>query len=185
MIFIQDNFLKPELFTELQSYCNDNEFQIVKAGDKEFSVLDVPENIKEELEVEGHEIILTFIRNAYSDFDNTLRIHADSIINGQKPNLACVLYINDPEGVTANGTAFWKHEKYGYEAPDNISNEEFDRLLLEDSNDSSKWAQQDYIASRPNRLLLYKSNYYHSKMPATISEGKRVVLVSFYKKKTI
>lgn len=134
------------------------------------------------LQVEGHEMILSFIRKAYKGFDNEIRIHADNIISGSKTSLAAVLYINDPDGVTPNGTSFWKHTDYGYQLPENISNEEFDRLITEDSNNLSKWSKTDFISAIPNRLLLYNSNYFHSKYPAEIEAGERIVAVAFYKK---
>lgn len=180
---VTDNFLPEAAFIDLQEYCLEGEFKIVKAGDKEFSVMPTPKYLLEFLQIPGHELVLTFIRSARIDFDNDSRIHADNIIEGKKTALASVLYIN-PEGtVSKNGTAFWRHHEHGYELPADVSNEEFDRLLTEDSNDLSKWEQLDTIYARPNRQLVYNSNYFHSKYPKVITEGTRIILVCFYAKK--
>lgn len=182
MINVSNNFFGKELFAMLQEYCRINEFVIQKAGEKEFCVLPTPEQIIPLLEIPNHSIILTFIRKAYKGFDDELRIHCDHIIQGEKSALASVLYINNPEGVTPNGTSFWKHQKYGLEAPDDLTDSEFDRLITEDANDEGKWERLDYISSVPNRMLTYSSNLFHSKFPKEITEGERVVCVVFYKK---
>ncbi len=180
---ITDNFLPPLAFQDLQNYCNTNEFQVMKYGEKEFSLLPTPRYLLEFLQIPEHELILTFIRSAKKDFDTDNRIHADNIIEGKKTALASVIYINSEEEVSKNGTAFWRHHHHGYELPEDVTNEEFDRLLTEDSNDLSKWEQIDTIYAKPNRRLLYNSNHFHSKFPAKINEGVRKVLVCFYAKK--
>lgn len=182
MTTIQDNFLPPEYFSLLQEHCESTAFQHIKLGEKEFSYMQTPPEFLEFLQIPGHEIVLTFIRRAYPGFDSELRIHADNIIDGHKTSLASVLYINNPEGVTRNGTAFWEHHYYGSRLPDNVTPEEFDRLLTEDSNDISKWEQTDFILAKPNRLLTYDSQCFHSKYPQEIAKGERRVLVAFYKK---
>jgi len=180
MIYIQDNFLPEEDFYQLQWYCDKEEFKAVKSGEKEFSVIDVPEVLNQALQIEGYTMIFSFIRRAYKGFDNDLRVHADNIINGSKTSLAAVLYINHPFGVTENGTAFYEHHKYGRELPKDISDQEFDRLLTDDSNDHTKWTMKSFISSEPNRLLIYNSNYFHAKWPAEIEDGTRIVLAAFY-----
>ncbi len=182
---IEDNFLPERFFKYLQYYCNKNDFRIVQAGKKLFSVLETPQEkeIIECLQEEGHELILSFIREAYDGFDNDLNIHADGIIDGKKCDIAKVLYINNPEGVTENGTSFWKHHFHGLELPNDVSDEEFDRMLIQDANNPDLWEQTGYVKSKPNRLLTYNSNTFHSKWPKNIDHGRRVVLVAFYSKK--
>lgn len=182
MILSQDNFLPQRAFEGLQKECIESEFKEIKAGEKGFLCTKTPRWLFEYLKVEGHRIIFTFIRKAHKDFDTDLRIHNDSIINGARPVLASVLYINPSEGATPNGTAFWNHDVYGYKAPDNIDSEEFDRLLNKDANNKKKWRKTSYIESRPNRLLLYDASYFHSKYPMVIQEGERIVCVAFYEK---
>lgn len=180
---IIDNFLPDSVFRKLQRYTSENEFRIFDAGDKAFSVLDTPDFVLKYLESNDKEIILSFIRRAYSEFDNELRIHTDYIIKGEKPSEASVLYINNEKGVSTNGTAMWKHIKYG-EYFDG-SEDEFNDLLLNDSNDLSKFKLTDLVFSKPNRLLVYDANRFHSKYPSRIVDGVRIVLVTFYKDKNI
>lgn len=179
---IQDNFLPEEKFKNLQKYCDQNDFRIYEAGDKLFSILKTPSDIIGPLLETGYKLILTFIREAYDGFDNSARIHADGIINNQKCDLAKVLYINNPDYVTPNGTAFWEHHKLGPELPEDVTDEEFNRLLIEDSNNLDLWKQTDFVESKPNRLLTYNANCFHSKWPCNIDKGKRIVLVAFFSK---
>jgi hypothetical protein len=180
MIYINDNFLPDNDFNYLQDYCEALDFNIINAGGKDFSVLATPERILPYLHIEGHKLILTFIRNATNEIDTDLRIHADNIIQGEKTALAVVLYINQESGVTENGTRFYKHIHYGKELPKNISDEDFDNLLQNDSNDITKWLGLDIVYNQPNRLLMYNSNYFHAKFPSKIKSNERIVLVAFY-----
>lgn len=180
MIIAQDNYLETSTFDALKEYCK-SDFEIVKMGEKDFSVLQTPKDLLPLLKVEGHDLILSFIRSAHKDFDTDLRIHADHIINGDKAVLASVLYIGDDD-ITPNGTAFYTHTKYGRQLPSDVSKEEFDRMIVEDSNDISKWVMTDFISAVPNRLLMYDANMFHSKYPKKIEKGVRKVLVNFYRK---
>lgn len=182
-MIVTNNFLPIQAFKDLQFYCDNNDFQTVKAGDKEFSVLQTPQSLIEFFKIPGHELVLTFIRSARINFDTELRIHADNIINGHKTVLASVLYINEEEEVSTNGTVFWKHHTHGYELESTVSEKEFNRLITEDSNDYEKWEQKDMVYARPNRQLLYNSNQFHSKWPPVINKGERKVLVCFYANK--
>ncbi len=182
MIFVQDNYLPTEVFKQLQDYCLNNKFEIVKVGEKEFSVLEPPKDILNYFQAEGYELIFSFIRSAHKDFDTDYRIHADNIIQGRKTKMASVLYINNDD-VSPNGTAFYKHHKHGLMLPESCTEEEFDRLLEEDTNDLSKWEEMGYIRAVPNRLLMYDANYFHAKHPNKIEKGIRVVLVLFYAEK--
>lgn len=177
-----DNFLPEGLFQELSDYCKQKEFQLVNAGEKQFLVLPTPPIIIEYLQIPEHEIILTFIRKAHKEFDTEARIHADNIINNEKTHLASVLYIS--ESNTPNGTAFWQHHKHGKSLPADVTEQEFNRLLTEDSNDLSKWKSIGFVQNVPNRLLTYNANNFHSKFPSLIDSGERIVLVTFYKKST-
>lgn len=177
MILVQDDYLKIDTFNSLKEYCT-SDFQIVKVGEKNFSVLETPKDLLPLLEVKGHNLILSFIRSADKNFDTDLRIHADHIIEGKKAVLASVLYID----VKDSGTAFYSHREYGRLLPVTVSNEEFDRLIIEDSNNESKWVMTDFISGVPNRLLIYDANMFHSKYPKVIKNGVRKVLVNFYER---
>lgn len=83
-MIVTDNFLPGAAFEDLQHYCIDNDFEIVKLGEKEFSVLPTPRYLLEFFQIPDHELVLTFIRSAHADFDTDYRIHADNIIEGKK-----------------------------------------------------------------------------------------------------
>lgn len=180
MINIEDNFLSKHSFARLQDWVSANQFQIHTVGDKDFSVMPVPDHVLPLLEIEGHDMILTFLRNANKETNTDLRIHCDGIIENRKTSLARVLYLNDRFTCTENGTAFYEHHIHGIKAPDDISEEEFNRLLTEDSNNHIVWYETDFVSARPNRMLTYDSSYFHSKYPQVIEKGERVVLVAFY-----
>lgn len=180
MIQIIDNYFDEKSFQTIKEYCK-KDFKIIKLGEKEFSVLETPDIIIPALQINGFKLITTFIRSAYKGFDNEHRIHADNVIEGYKTDLASVFYISGDE-VCDNGTAFFKHHKYGRELPKDVTNQEFDRLIKEDSNDMSKWEMQDFVKGIPNRMVMYSSNIFHSKFPDEIDRGVRKVMVNFYSK---
>jgi len=182
MINIIDNFLPEDEFKSLQEYCDNNLFEIVSRPGKLFSVLKTPEDLYKYIHIEGYEIVLSFIRSAYKGFDTNLWIHADNIIEGKRVDISSVLYINEEEGVSPNGTAFWDHYSHGVKLSKDCSDADFDNILIKDADDRSKWVKKDYISSRPNRVLTYDANYFHSKYPQEITEGIRKVLVTFYTK---
>ena len=180
MIEVKDDFLPNLIFGYLQHYCKHSNFEIVDAGDKQFSVLPVPDEVLPFLQKKGHEIILTFIRRAWKDFDTDMRAHCDGIILNKQTSLASVLYINDNEGITPNGTCFYSHEVHGESFPENGSEEEFNRLIFEDSNIPEKWTKVSEVLAKPNRLLTYEASLFHGKFPNKIEIGERQVLVTFY-----
>jgi len=182
MISVIDDFLSQITFNKIQDNLKNDEFRIVTVGEKSFNIINTPDYVVPLVQLEGYDTILTFIRKAHAHFDTDPRIHADNIINGHKSDLASVLYLNLKEGVTENGTQFFEHHTYGHNLPEDISNEDFDRLLIEDSNNPDLWKKTDFISSKPNRFLIYDSNYFHSKYPFKIEKGERIVLVTFYKK---
>ena len=183
MIYIQDNFLKPMVFKALVDYAD--EFEEIKTPGKSFWVKELPEFFPDLLSrgltnIEGKDIniIKAFIRKAEGNQDDEWRIHNDTIIEGQKPDRAAVLYI-ESDYHELNGTAFWEHENYG-ETYIESDTEEFNRMLVDDSNDKSKWRLKSVIGYKPNRLLSYPCNYFHSKYPNKF-KNPRKVLVIFYK----
>ncbi len=180
---IKRNFLPEPIFQQLRDYVKQNHFSFVTVGEKTFSVCKTPDFLLDFLQIENHELILSFLRESYTGFDNSINIHADHLINGQKVALASVLYINNKYEASENGTAFYKHYLYGDKLPENISDQEHDRLLVEDANDPTKFEMYDCVIARPNSLLTYDGSLFHSKYPADLESGVRVVLVAFYKKK--
>jgi len=184
MIYIIDDFLSKKTFKIIKDGAND--FKEVKTPSKSFWVkepsAELIAHFEDRLEeIEGKEVmsILAFFREAKEGQDNEWRIHNDTIIQGQQPDRALVFYIKSPSS-ELNGTALWEHKKYGdiFTKPDNV--EEFNRLLKEDINNKNKWILKSIIGAKPNRLISYPCNYFHSKYPNEFKES-RVVLVMFYK----
>lgn len=182
MIHILNDFLPNDLFIQLQEYTN-QDFKKVTIGEKDFSILPIPKEVFSHLEIKGYEMTAGFIREAHNQFDFDNRIHSDGIILNKTTHLARVLYLNEKDEVSENGTCFWQHKTHGHFLPLDTPKEEFDRMILEDSEDLSKWTKTDIVVSQPNKLLTYSANLFHSKFPAKIEKGVRKVLVAFYTKK--
>ncbi len=183
MIYIKDNFLPKNLFNSLLEYAD--EFKEVKYPDKSFWVKELPDEfnkyIVSQLEkFEGKKIknILSFLREAKKGQDNDWRIHNDTIINSQQPDRAIVFFV-DADEKDINGTALWEHVDYGHTYIKSDDNE-FNRLLKEDSNNKLKWKLNSIIGYKSNRLLSYPCEYFHSKYPNEYT-NRRIVLVMFYK----
>ena len=88
--------------------------------------------------------------------------------------------MSDNKSKSLNGTAFWEHKKYGDTFPNNKSSKEFNKMLSEDAEDLSKWNLKSIIGHKPNRLISYPCEYFHSKYPNEFIDS-RVVFVMFYK----
>ena len=183
MIYIKDNFLPDNLFQVLINFCD--EFKEEETPGKSFSVKELPSEFTHYIEraveaIEGKDIrsILCFAREAKENQDNQWRIHNDTIINGEQPDRALVLFVKANED-KLHGTAFWEHENYGHTYIESDA-EEFNRMLIEDANDKSKWKLNSVIGYKPNRLVSYPCNYFHSKYPNEYKD-QRIVVVMFYK----
>jgi hypothetical protein len=184
MIYIEDDFLDIDLINNLDN--DKDEFQEVKTPGKSFWVKVPSDEFTKlvcdkisKIENTSVEPILCFFREAKERQDTDWRIHNDSIIEGQRPDRAIVLYISENNYCDLNGTAFWEHWKHG-DKFENVSNEEQDRLLLEDSNDKDKWILKSVVGHKQNRLVSYPCNYFHSKYPAEFLNSRKV-FVMFYK----
>ena len=125
-------------------------------------------------------ILRSFFRKSNKNFDTEWRIHNDSLVDGVKPDRALVLYINKNKESYQNGTAFWKHHEHGCKL-ENYNIEEFNRLLIEDSNDLNKWTLDTVVNHKENRLVSYPCDYFHSKYPDKAND--RTVFVAFYTSK--
>ena len=188
MINIIDNFLDDAVYQEIYKELIENEFIEVEAGSKSFWI----QNSNPELDqyildkiaaVEGvqRRNILSFFRVATDEVDTDWRIHSDAIINGERPDRALVLYLSPSSMTRVHGTAFWNHNTFGYCLPQNVSSEEYDKVLEEDSNNLEKWTLHSVIGYRENRAVCYPGNYFHSKYPNWGWSEGRIVFVMFYK----
>ena len=188
MIYLIDNFLDKSLFDETINYLNNNSYNEYKTPGKSFWVQEAKPKLiehvlkklseKEQCELE---CIVGFFRVSTDIIDSEWRIHSDGIINNQKPDRAVVLYISPKQMKELHGTAFWDHEDYGKKQPDNISEKDFDSLLLNQSGDLSKWKINTVLGYEQNRLISYPANYFHSRYPNKAWKEGRQVFVMFYK----
>ena len=185
MIYIKDNFLPKNLLNAIIS--DKNKYNEHKTPGKSFWVKEPSSMFIEYIsnkisDIEGCEInnILCFFREAKLGQDNNWRIHNDSIIEGEKPDRALVLFLSEENQDGLNGTAFWSHKIHGDTCPDG-SVDDFNKLLINDSNDISKWDLKTIIGHKKNRLISYPCNYFHSKYPNEF-KNSREVMVMFYSK---
>ena len=188
MINIVDNFLEQEIYEIVYQRLSNNEFVKVEVGDKPFWVQYSDEEFDRYIldklsDIDGvpRECLLGFFRVATEELDTDWRIHADSKVGDIRPERALVLYISESTKKGLHGTAFWKHKEVGYEMPLDISNEEADRFLFEEANEVDNWELHSVIGYKPNRALMYPSNYFHSKYPNEGWKEGRMVYVMFYR----
>ncbi len=188
MINIKDDFLDDDTYEVVCHMLANNKFQEVEVGDKKFWVQysdsEFDNIILRRLSaIDGvpRESLLAFFRVATEEFDTDWRIHADAKVANIRPTRALVLYLSPSTMEGLHGTAFWKHKKLGYEMPHYISNEESDRMLMEEANDLSNWELHSVVGYRPNRAVMYPSNYFHSKYPNIGWKEGRMVYVMFYR----
>ena len=184
MIYIIDDFLSKKTFEIVKN--NKEDFKEVKTPEKSFWVKEPSPEFIAHFEdrlgaIEGNEVmnIIAFFREAKEGQDNEWRIHNDTIIEQQQPDRALVFCIKSPSD-ELNGTALWEHKKYGDTFAESDNPKEFNRLLREDANDRDKWNLKSVIGFKPNRLISYPCEYFHSKYPNEF-KGSRVVFVMFYK----
>lgn len=179
---INSNHLPADIFKQLQDYCDHNDFRIIDIGaGRQISVLETPDFILPFLQLDGNMLVTSFLRESYDGFDNKLNIHADTQMMGIDITTASVLYVNRTDGVSENGTAFYSHKEYGEFLPE-VLDIEHDRMLFEDANDAEKWELKLEEKSEPNKFITYNAKHFHSKYPANIDKGVRIVLASFYTK---
>lgn len=188
MIYIIDDFVEKNLFKLANQYLDENKFNKVIVGEKDFYIQDSNKDFDEYIAtklsiIEGKKIekILSFFRVATDEIDVTWRIHSDLNINGQKPDRAIVLYLSPREKEELHGTALWEHCIYGRELPVDISDQEYDRMIKIDADELEKWRLSTVVGYEENRLVSYPSSYFHSKYPNVSWEEGRKVFVMFYK----
>ena len=188
MINIIDNFLDKEVYNSVYEKLSSNEFKEIPVGDKSFWVqFSDPEfdniviNAISVIENRDRRNILSFFRVATDKIDTDWRIHSDSIINGERPERALVLYLSPSTMKGLHGTALWRHKELGDCMVEGIPFEKYDDVLLNDSNNMDKWDLQSVIGYKINRGVTYPCNYFHSKYPNEGWESGRMVYVMFYK----
>ena len=66
-----------------------------------------------------------------------------------------------------------------------LTNEEFDRMIIKESENLDMWTLNSVIGYNQNRAISYPANYFHSKYPNKSWKSGREVFVMFYKTKEI
>lgn len=117
-------------------------------------------------------------RNSTSKTEKEGAIHCDLGFG----DYASVLFVSDaPSDCSQAGTAFWRHKATGLEyCPENNVPEE----VFRDYSNPAAWEMTGFVGAKPNRLLVYPTLRFHSRMPLGGYDGgdmgARVVGVAFY-----
>lgn len=188
MINVIDNFLDGNTYKATYNKLSSNEFKEVDVGDKSFwvqySTTEFDGLVLDKIsKTEGvkRKNIFSFFRVATDKVDTDWSIHSDAIINGERPERALVLYLSPSTMKGLHGTAFWKHKELGDSLPEDVSFDDYDNVLLNESNNIDKWDLHSVIGYKVNRAVCYPCNYFHSKYPNVGWEKGRMVYVMFYK----
>ena len=191
--FILDNALEEKVFCEYKNYLqNSAVYSTIEADDtKKFYVTPIPYGLQEKItealqKVWNQEIkiVLATVRKATQYLDKEWGIHSDLYVGSEEvPEYGAVLYMsqNDQE---LNGTALWRHKKFGYQMPRDWPKEEVIEISEKDYNDIDKWELSSVIGGIENRLVSYPSEYFHSKFPkqawGVTQQNCRIVCALFY-----
>lgn len=193
-IVITDNLLPTEEFLKIKTYCTtEAKFEIVQKGDAVYFVSQTPEILEKEILKSLQEIYqkqielsVSFLRIANSKIDTNWRIHCDNtnVAGKFNPSHGAVFYITHDSNVL-NGTAFWRHKKFGYTCPNNFTNDEIQSKIITDREDSMKWDLSTIIGGVENRMVSYPAKYFHSKYPRAMTgkniEDSRIIAAIFYR----
>jgi len=192
MIYFIDDFLPSYILDETIKDLSTQDYEEYKTPGKSFYIQKASHPFINHVcgllsATEGNiaEPILSFFRISNDILDTNWRIHSDLKIDGQKPDRALVLYISPRKIDELHGTALWEHKIYGKSLPDNTTDEEFDKLIIKESENLNAWTLNSVIGYNQNRAISYPANYFHSKYPNKSWEQGREVFVMFYKTKKI
>jgi len=190
MIYFIDDFLPSYILDETIKDLSTQDYKEVKFPEKSFYVQEASHafinyvcNILNNVEGNTIDPILSFFRVSNDMLDTNWRIHSDLKIDGQQPDRALVLYISPREINELHGTALWRHKNYGKSLPKETTNEEYDRMILKESENLDNWTLDSVIGYEQNRAISYPANYFHSKYPNKSWKSGREVFVMFYKTK--
>ena len=188
MVYFIDDFLPSYILEETIQDLSSKNYEELKTPGKSFYVQQATQpfinHVTGSLSTfEGNivENILGFFRVSNEELDTDWRIHSDLNIEGQKPDRALVLYISPRKINELHGTALWEHKTYGKSLPNNTSNEEYDRMVMNESENLDMWTLNSVIGYKQNRAISYPANYFHSKYPNKSWKEGREIFVMFYK----
>jgi len=190
MIYFIDDFLPSYILDETIKDLSSQDYEEFKTPGKSFHIQKASHSFLNHIcsslsAIEGNTVkpILGFFRISNDMLDTNWRIHSDLKIDGQQPDRALVLYISPRKINELHGTALWSHEKYGKKLPENTTNEEFNRMILRESENLEVWTLNSVIGYEQNRAISYPADYFHSKYPNKSWKSGREVFVMFYKTK--
>ena len=190
MIYFIDDFLPSYILDETIKDLSSQDYEEFKTPGKSFYIQAATHVFVNHVcgalsEFEGNTVdpILGFFRVSNDILDTNWRIHSDLNIQGEKPDRALVLYISPREIDELHGTALWEHKTYGKALPKDTTNEEYDRMILNEAENLDMWTLNSVIGYEQNRAISYPANYFHSKYPNKSWKSGREVFVMFYKTK--
>lgn len=100
-------------------------------------------------------------RRGFKDDSMKQYIHADNVRWGG------IVYLNTKEQCDANphcGTTLWRHKRTGTEIvdPEKMSAEEIRDIIYNEGMDTSLWEKLIEVPIKPNRLVLFCGQHWHS-----------------------
>jgi hypothetical protein len=118
---------------------------------------------------------MSFFRRGEPGDHPTVWIHADRAAG----SAAAVLYFDH-----VGGTAFWRHRSTGWEElpPADQLGEEPEKVCAElnrQGADAAAWEMTGYVAAKPNRLITYPADVFHSRWPLEL-RTRRHIWVAFF-----
>jgi hypothetical protein len=135
---------------------------------------------------------ISFFRLGLAGDTTTTFIHADTAVDGAA--WAGVLYLSAPDCKAFSGTAFWRHNKLGWDRlpssatieaqTGRAADEAFFDSLNEDGQGEDAWFMNGFVSMKSNRFVAYPTNLFHSRYPRETwgnekSEG-RLTWVCFF-----
>jgi hypothetical protein len=175
-----ENVLTKLEFKDLNSYCRRSNFKcLIREDNTPMYFKEVPESInnifnKVASDAWGKPLkdIYSFVRLNTKMHDTVFRVHSDSKVLDQQPQVAALFYLETSD---TSGTAFFDHPQHGHCAID----EDY-YVFTEDDN---LWEIRDRYYAKANSMIVYDSRLFHGRFPWE-SYGKdqkdgRIVVVKF------
>tara|TARA_R100000664_G_scaffold8968_1_gene14776 strand:- start:4834 stop:5385 length:552 start_codon:yes stop_codon:yes gene_type:complete len=165
-IIVQDNFLPN--YSELKRYSRKVEIKEQLYGNKIFNVgvipsyLQIPfyDKIQNDFFSKKIKPTICYFRLSTPDLDNDIRIHTDQ----NHCDYIGIIFLTESNN-DIDGTAFWEHPIHGNYLYDKAKPKEIDNIIEYEGKDETMWRLDNVISARENRLIMYKSNMFHSRYP--------------------
>jgi Family of unknown function (DUF6445) len=178
---IIDRAIPPVVFDAWSDYAHSVEYQTVISptdGESYRNVGMPPEGMSLARHIEraiNHPLIwaMEFLRYGEPG-DGAANIHCDV----GYPSMASVLYLNTPEELATNpcGTAFFRHKALGI---DRLADPSHAAPTHADMRNYDAWDELFVVPAVTNRLIVYRSDLFHSRWPLEPAPGRRVHVAFF------